>query len=52
MTTFIEGSRPCATRIPEKEWALRRDLLVSLYTTMTLADVMSVMEREHGFVAT
>jgi hypothetical protein len=52
MTTFIEGSCTRATRIPEEEWAMWKETLVTLYTNMTLPEVMSFMEREHGFVAT
>lgn len=54
MPRFIQGSRPCAARIPDRVWEEHKATILSMYldSNKTLEYVMNTMERDYGFFAT
>jgi hypothetical protein len=47
---FKDGTTRNAARIPKDHWDAHKELLCALYREKTIAEILSFMQSEHGFV--
>jgi hypothetical protein len=48
---FKDGTARNTTRIPNAKWDEYKELLCSLHKEMSISEILTFMQTEHGFVA-